>query len=138
MKLPFIQDEMKLWSLRDKTPSQTCSTAKMGFPTDDYYLRDTILKAGHRQIWYRTTGSVKRHPAMSFAAQLSNTFMNRRSIQTCLHDLFKLTNFVPISELHFQEGVECRKSDVNSVIPQFHRHKRKTIQKITIYALSRR
>ena len=43
--------------------------AKMGFPVQDYDLRDTIEKVRRRLFLYRTTESVKRQPVMNFKLQ---------------------------------------------------------------------
>ena len=78
VNLPFIQEEMTLWSISDETIRRTCNNAKMGFLTDDHDLRDKIVKVGRREIWYRTTESVKCQPVMTHVAKISKIFMNQK------------------------------------------------------------
>ena len=50
VNLPFIQEEMTLWWISDETENKTDNIAKMGFLTDDYDLRDTLVKVRRRKI----------------------------------------------------------------------------------------
>ena len=47
-----------------KTASKTDNTTKIGFLTDDHYLRGTLLKVKRRGHLYDATASVKRQPVM--------------------------------------------------------------------------
>ena len=63
---------------------------KMGFLTYNDDLRDKIVKVGGREIWNRTTESVKRQPVMTQVAQTSKTFRNKKNaIKTCVQGLIK-------------------------------------------------
>ena len=92
--LPFIQEEMTLWWVSDETARKTGNNAKMGFLSDDHNLKDTIVYVRRREIWYRSTPSVKRQAFMTYVAQISKTFMNKKCHQTCVQGLIKQTNFV--------------------------------------------
>ena len=80
VNLLLIQAEMTLWWISDETASRTGSNAKMGFLTHDHDLRDTIMKVIYREIWYRTTESVRRQPVMTYVVQISKTFVNRSKL----------------------------------------------------------
>ena len=94
INLPFIQWEMTLWWISDETTRWTGKNAIIGFLADDHDLRDTIEKVGRREIWYRTTESVKRQPFMTYVSQISKMFMNQKCHQTCVQYLIKKINFV--------------------------------------------
>ena len=85
----LIQEEMTLWWISDKTTKRTGNIANMGFLTDDHDLRDTTMKERHRNILYRTTESIKRQPVMTYIAQISKTFRNKKCHQTCDQGLIK-------------------------------------------------
>ena len=63
------------------------------------------------------TESEKRQPVMTHVAQISKKFMNQKCHQTCVQCLIKLANFVRDLKTAFLVGVECRKSDVKSIMP---------------------
>ena len=54
---------------------------KCFFFTNDHDLRDPIMKVSRREIWLRTTESVKRQPFMTQVAKTSMTFTSHEIIQ---------------------------------------------------------
>ena len=69
-------------------------------------------------MWHRTTETVKRQPIMTYAAQMSKTFMNIIKMQSNLsYRILNLTNFVIDLKLPFQGYIKCRKLDVSSEMP---------------------
>ena len=80
-------------------------------------LRVTIMKVRRREIWYRSTESVKRLPAMTYMALNSKTFMNTKCHQTCVSRYYQVNRLCPQFQNFILVGVECSKSEVKSVIP---------------------
>ena len=87
VNLPFIQEEMTLSSISDKTARRTGNDAKMGFLIDDHDLRDTIVKVWRREIWYLTTESVKRQPVMTHVALISKDVYESKNVIKLVFDV---------------------------------------------------
>ena len=121
VNLPFIQEEMTLWWISDETltTGKDWQQCKDGLSYWWPRLIETIVKVRRRDIWYRTTEGVKRQPVMTHVAQISKTFMNNKknAIELVFKVLSSKQTLPAISKLHFEVGVECRKSDVKSVMP---------------------
>ena len=66
----------------------------MGFHSDNHDFIDTLVQVRRREIWYRTTQSVKRQRVITYVAQISKTFMNEKCHQTCVQGRIKQTSFV--------------------------------------------
>ena len=54
---------------------------------------------------------------MTYVAEISKTFMTQKCHQTCVQVLSSKQDLSAILKLHFQIGIECRKSDGKSVLP---------------------
>ena len=89
VNLPFNQEEMTLWGIRDETAGRTDNIEKMDFQIEDNDLRDTctILKVRILEIWYCKTESINRQPVTTYEVQISMTFRNNN--QTCIKRLLK-------------------------------------------------
>ena len=112
--LPFIQEEMMLCWLSGEMARRIDNNTIVGFLTDGHDLRDTIVKVWHPKNLYRS--SVKRQPVITNVAQISETFVNKKCHQAVFKVLSSKPTLSRISKLHFKVDVECRKSDVESVI----------------------
>ena len=48
--LPFIQEEMTSWCISDEMARRSGNNTKIGFLTDDYDIKDTIVKVRRREF----------------------------------------------------------------------------------------
>ena len=71
---PFIEELMTLWWISDEPAKRSGNNAKLIFFSDDHDLKDKIVNDRRREIWYRTTESIKRQLVKSYVADISDVY----------------------------------------------------------------